>query len=199
MYFFFFIILFGANLIITLCLGECDLDACFNLSLLNIISYPVLYFFLTSKNIVSNPIVKGFNYSNFSNMGKREYVIYECKKLIKHNLLWIFLLVFPFIVSYVINKDLFKDFTITNFFIIVSLLLLSVQVVGLSAIMRNFYFKFYWVLIIILGLVNQACITVISKIDKSFLCLSVTLILLTYITGIVLVVIEQKKNDNLAV
>jgi hypothetical protein len=194
MYFIFLILLCGINLII-LFLGGWDLDTCFILFLINILTYPFCNLFLTTKTLLSSPIVKHLNYINLENFStKREYIIYECKELVKYNVFWLFTVFFPFITSYALNKEFFANFVAIDTFIIASLFYLIAHIWVLSAIMRNFYLKFYWILVIVPGLLCQAYIAFIPKNKISFLCLSLLLIALTYITLIVLVSIIKTKN-----
>ena len=81
-----------------------------------------------------------------------------------------------------------------DYFIIFSLLYLIIHLWVLSAIMRNFYLKFHWMLIVTLGLIYQAYIAFINYNSISFLVLSVGMIILTYIAGIVLVSIVKKQK-----
>ena len=197
MYFFFFTLLFGVNLTILLFLDGCVLNVCLKLFLLNILSYPLFNFFLIVKTKLYNPVIKGWNYTDFPELNKREYVIKECIKLIKYNIPWLLLVVCPFFISFVINKNLFADFSIEDCFVIFALLYLIAHLWALSAIMRNFYLKFLWMLIMIPGLIYQIYIVFIPYSKISFLGLSVGIIILTYIAGAVLVSNIRRKKQNL--
>ena len=198
MYFLFFIILLGFNLLLLLLpVGGCDLESCFKLSLLNILTYPLFNFFLIAKTKLYNPVIKGWSHADFPDLNKREYIIRECIKLIKYNIPWLLLVVSPFVISLVINKNLFVDFSVEDCFIIFSLLYLIAHLWILSAIMRNFYLKFYWILAMMLGLIYQPFMTTIPYSKISFLGLSVGIIILTCITGIILVSIIKNKKHSL--
>ena len=195
MYLLFFIVLLGINsLLLLLPVGGCDLEACFKLALLNILTYPLFNFFLIAKTKPYSSVIKGWNHADFPDLNKREYIILECIKLIKYNIPWLLLVVSPFVISLVLNKNLFVDFSVEDCFIIFSLLYLIAHLWVLSAIMRNFYLKFHWMLVMIPGLICQTYIAFIPYSKMSFLGLSVGIIILTNIVGIILVSIIKKQK-----
>ncbi|MDR0506261.1 MAG: hypothetical protein LBH32_05545 [Dysgonamonadaceae bacterium] len=201
MYIFYFILCLGTNIVLS-CLFSKDYDMylCLVLCLMNIITYPVFYTLLTSKSPVNNPIVKNLNFSNYRSFGKTAYIIYECKKLIRYNIGWLFLVVFPCIISFWINKNLWDDFTIMEFFICMSYLSLILMLWGLSAVIRNFYNSVFWVFFLILGNLLLYCIIFAPQQEDNnqyLLYLSVSINFLCFLAGILLTVIEKRKKQEL--
>jgi len=187
LYSLFFVILLGMNLLILFSLGEGSLETCFKLTLLNVVTYPLFSFFLFMNT-------KPCDFANSPELNKREYIIRECIMLIKYNIPWLLLVLSTFIISPLINKDFFGSFTIIDCFILFSLLYLIVNLWIFSAIMRNFYRKFYYLLVIIPGLIYQAYIAFISYSKESFLILSVGIIILTHVVVIALALMTKKQK-----
>lgn len=182
------------NVLIPLYSDSCELYSSLLLSFCTIITYPLFNFFLITKTKLFTPIIKGWNYSDFSNLNKREYIIQECQKLIKYNIQWVFLVISPIIISFVINKNLFAHFTFTDLFTFVVLFYLLAHLWVLSAIMRNFYLKYYWLLITIPGLILEFYIAFIPQNSINFLLLTISLTFLTFLSGVILVFISKNQQ-----
>jgi hypothetical protein len=148
---------------------------------------------LTIETILSKPFVKNLSYDNFSNLGKRDYIIYECKKLIKYNAFWLFLVILPFVISLLINQGVFLNFTILHFFIIVSLAYLIIHLWVLSAIIKNFYKTYYYLLIVLSGLIFSFYLAFVPRGDIVLLCVICVFIVVTYLVGLFLIKDQHQK------
>jgi hypothetical protein len=145
------------------------------------------------ETILSRPFVKHLSYDNFNNLGKRDYIIYECKKLIKYNTFWLFLVILPFVISLLINQSIFINFTILHFFIIVSLAYLIIHLWVLSAMVKNFYKPHYYLLIVLSGLIFSFYLAFVPQEDMALLSLICGLLVITYLVGILLIKGQHQK------
>lgn len=192
LYCFFYVIICGAT-ILSLVLNDYNLYDCLLISTLNILIYPVFNMCLTMETILSRPFVKHLSYDNFNNLGKRDYIIYECKKLIKYNTFWLFLVILPFVISLLINQSIFINFTILHFFIIVSLAYLIIHLWVLSAMVKNFYKPHYYLLIVLSGLIFSFYLAFVPQEDMALLSLICGLLVITYLVGILLIKGQHQK------
>jgi hypothetical protein len=190
LYYLFCAVLFGFNLI--LLLGGFGLHDCLMFCLFNILCYPFLHLCIVKKSNTK------LGYSQFPNLGRIKYIIYECKEVMKHNWLWIFMIFLPFFLGFAKNNDLFIDCTIMDLFIIVAFAFLIGYVCVLSSILNNFYPQNYVVFMILpITILQTYHVFIPNKSDMTFLIFVVGLVLAMYIFGIILVNrVKKRKSPN---
>lgn len=193
---FYFIIVLCSNIIVPIFVGA-DIYVALAFCFANIIMYPVFLSILTMKLPINNPIIKDLTYNNYSYLGKNGYIVFECKKLLKYNIPWFFLIVAPFIINFLLDRNTVGNMNIIDFFTVISLLHLAFLMVGISSVIRNFYpkyFLYFYLLsanILLWGIVLNS-----TGNTKHLLYLSVFFNLFYFLTCVLLSLLGKKKKAS---
>jgi len=194
MYLFFYILVLCVNIIIPITVGSniySTLVFCF----LNIIVYPVFLSTLTIKTPINNPMIKDLTYSNYSYLSKTGYIVFECKKLLKYNIPWLFLILVPFIINFLLDQNIFKNMNMIEIFIIISFFNLALLIVGISSVIKNFYQKYYVYFYLLLdNILLWSIVLDPTKKIEHLLYISIFLILFCFFIGIFSIILEKKKK-----
>lgn len=194
MYLFCFILVLSVNIIVPIFVGTniyLSLAFCFA----NVILYPVFLRILTTKTSINNPIIKDLTYSNYNYLSKTEYIVFECKRLLRYNVPWFFLILTPFIINFLIDRNTFGNMSMIDLFTIISLFNLALLIVGISSIIKNFYPKYSLYFYLLLANILLWSIVLDSTGEtKHLLYISVFLNLFCFLVGILLFSLEKKKK-----
>ena len=196
MYFFLLILVLSYNIILPIIVGAdiyCLLVCC----LTNILVYPINLHVLTIKTPINNPIIKDLAYSNYRYLSKTEYIVFECKKLLKYNIPWLFLILLPFIINFLIDRNIFNGMTNIDIFVIISFYNLAFLLAGISSVLKNFYPKYFLYFYFLLGNIFIWGISLDSTGKTKYLFyLSVFLNFFCYFIGILSIILEKKKKRS---
>lgn len=108
MYLFYFVLILCVDVIVPIFVGT-DIYLALALCLANVIMYPVFMHILTIKTSVNNPVLNNLIYNNYNYLGKTGYIVFECKKLLKYNIPWFFLILAPFIINFLLDRNTFSN------------------------------------------------------------------------------------------
>ena len=196
MYLFYFIFVLCIEIIVPIFVGT-DIYLALVFCLANIITYPVFLHILTMKTVFTKPIIKDLTYINYNYLGKTEYIVFECKKLLKYNIPWFFLILAPFVINFLLDRNTFSNMGIIDIFTVISFFNLAFLMVGLSSVMRNFYPKYLLYFFLLSGNILSWSLALDSTGETNHLLyLSVFFNLFCFLSGILLLLLllEKKKK-----